>query len=51
MNIVIKLIIVTLAAVFPKFKKGYGMFPDHSHVIYLYALVYWCSFRPKCRST
>ena len=26
MNIVIKAIIVALAAVFPKFKKGYGMF-------------------------
>ena len=26
MNIVIKLFIVALAAVFPKFKKGYGMF-------------------------
>ena len=26
MSIVIKLIIVALAAVFPKFKKGYGMF-------------------------
>ena len=26
MNIVIKLILVALASVFPKFKKGYGMF-------------------------
>ncbi|WP_293442644.1 hypothetical protein [Planktotalea sp.] len=26
MNIVIKMILVALAAVFPKFKKGYGMF-------------------------
>ena len=26
MNIVIKLMIVVLASVFPKFKKGYGMF-------------------------
>ena len=26
MSIVIKMILVALAAVFPKFKKGYGMF-------------------------